>query len=106
MMKEKIRWEVLRTLVEHAEPCEKGEERRLIPPRVRLQVKAERDNRCEVCGRSAEPLHLHHMQPCGPSEPWNLVQLCQHCHQAVHNLLYVAGKHRSVSVMFSGGKPR
>ncbi len=36
--------------------------------------------------------HLHHIIPNGDVTDDNIVTLCTHCHQMVHQVMYVAGK--------------
>lgn len=36
--------------------------------------------------------HLHHVIPNGKVSDENIVTLCTHCHQAVHQILYLCGK--------------
>jgi len=38
--------------------------------------------------------HLHHIIPNGGATDENIVTLCTHCHQIVHQILYLCGKWR------------
>jgi hypothetical protein len=40
--------------------------------------------------------HLHHVIPNGGVSDNNIITLCTHCHQVVHQLLYLQGKWRYV----------
>ena len=64
------------------------------------------DNTCQLCGlkdKYGNPgwdvpgkLALHHIIPNGSGSPENVVTLCKYCHNAVHQVLYAAGKWRYV----------
>jgi len=97
---DRINWWKLKDIVRRAE---KGvEPRKPIPRRVREEV-LKRDGACVVCGRK-EHLHVHHVNPRGESSPENLVVLCKFCHQAVHCLLHVTGKHKFVHCLVNVAK--
>jgi 5-methylcytosine-specific restriction endonuclease McrA len=89
-----IDWELLIKLVEEADAIGSDPP---VPRKVRQEV-LQRDGRCMICGRTTS-LHIHHINPGKPSTADNLITLCRACHQAVHCLLYVAGKHRFVNVI-------
>jgi len=89
-----INWEVLRRLVEEADSVGADPP---IPKSIREEV-LKRDGMCLICGRTKD-LHVHHVNPGKPSVPGNLVTLCRSCHQAVHCLLFSAGKHKFVNVI-------
>jgi 5-methylcytosine-specific restriction endonuclease McrA len=36
--------------------------------------------------------HLHHRSPIRGNDPNNIVTLCVHCHQIVHQILFVDGR--------------
>jgi len=90
-----INWKLLRKLVEKADSVGSDSP---IPRKVRQEV-LERDGKCMLCGRTVNGLHVHHINPGKDSTPDNLITLCRSCHQAVHCLLYSAGKHKFVNVI-------
>jgi len=98
--KTNINWLLLVKMVEAAESVAADPP---IPDNIRELV-LKRDGKCMVCGRTKD-LHVHHINPGYSSIPANLVTLCKFCHQVVHCLLYVAGKHRFVNVI-SGFKEK
>ncbi len=66
-------------------PLAKGRATDKIPPALRTLIHR-RDNGCRVCG-STRNLHVHHMQHWihgGPTDPDNLVTLCNRHHVLVH----------------------
>ena len=90
-----IDWKLLRELVEKANSTGSDPP---IPRKVREEV-IRRDGKCMLCGRTGKGLHVHHINPGEESTPDNLITLCRSCHQAVHCLLYSAGKHKFVNVI-------
>jgi hypothetical protein len=65
--------------------------RRHPTPSARMKIIRRDDHRCRVCGRRPEDaldlrLHVHHIQDYakgGPTLPWNLITLCQTCHDGI-----------------------
>ncbi len=58
---------------------------------------------CELCEcKKANP--IHHIIPNGCALELNLIHLCNHCHVAIHILLFVSGKwkfqYRPVKMMW------
>jgi len=91
-----INWELLKRLVEEAESVGSDPP---IPRKVREEVINRDGHKCAICGRRVKSPHVHHINPGKPSTPDNLITLCRSCHQAVHCLLYSAGKHKFVNVI-------
>lgn len=96
-----INWEKLRELVEVDTTNKTRREEVTNYNKVRLAVRR-RDGGCVVCGNTKK-LHVHHIIPDGLSTEDNLVTLCRTCHQVVHGLLYVTGRHNHI---FIPGKPQ
>ena len=69
----------------------KAASRRFPAPRSRMDVLRRDKYRCRLCGRSVEDaldlrLHTHHIREYasgGPTLPWNLITLCQTCHEGL-----------------------
>lgn len=49
-----------------------------------------RDEKCVICGNT-ERLKCHHMQPQGESSVYNLVTVCDICHEYIHKQLRKKG---------------
>jgi len=70
-------------------PLGVGRTTRSVPRRLRRALER-RDRCCRVCG-STVGLHAHHLihwEDGGPTELWNLVLLCPHCHRSHHRGLF------------------
>lgn len=65
--------------------------KRFAPPKARMEILRRDGYRCGICGRGPDDsedlrLHLHHIQEHsrgGPTLPWNLITLCQTCHEGL-----------------------
>ncbi len=79
-------WEVW--LERNGVPIGVGRTSRRIPDRLRIHVEERHGGRCARPGCTATTgLHLHHItywDDGGPTESWNLVPACNHCHHEVH----------------------
>jgi len=79
---------------------------RAIPRRLRRALER-RDRCCRVCG-STVGLHAHHLihwEAGGPTELWNLVLLCPHCHRSHHRgLIRVVGPADHLQVFDARGR--
>lgn len=85
---------------------DRSKKKETCPKDVRAMVAARDHLTCQVCGLEGKygnpgfdipgVLALHHINPNGPATPENLTTLCRYCHNAVHALLYAAGKWRYV----------
>lgn len=56
-----------------------------IPPKVRDEVRARSNDRCEICGYSA--MHMHHRKmrsQGGRHAADNLLHVCRECHDLIH----------------------
>jgi hypothetical protein len=78
--------------------------------RDRLHFEARDKGKCVICGQinhygsnnkyslyeynNYNVSHLHHILPNGDVTDSNIVTLCTHCHQVVHQILYLCGKWR------------
>jgi len=91
-----INWDLLRKLVEEADSVGSDEP---VPRSIRNYVLWRDNYTCAICGRKVKSPHVHHINPGKPGTPENLVTLCRCCHQVVHCLLYVLGKHKFVNVI-------
>ncbi len=78
---------VVAMIERNGEPLSVGRRTRAIPPALRRALRS-RDQGCRFPGCTHEKhLHAHHIQHWaqgGPTEIGNLVQLCSHHHQLVH----------------------
>lgn len=52
------------------------------------------NNKWVQCGNGYKNSQLHHVIPDGDVSDENIVTLCVHCHQIVHQILYVEGRWR------------
>lgn len=90
----------------HGIPIGVGRTTREIPRRLRRALER-RDRCCRVCG-STVGLHAHHLihwEHGGPTELWNLVLLCPHCHRSHHRgLIRVVGPADSLEVFDARGR--
>ena len=76
-------------------PINVGRNLRIVPDRLRRLVE-HRDKKCRVpwCHRERglDIHHLIHWRHGGPTDAWNLIALCEHCHRAHHQgLLGITG---------------
>jgi hypothetical protein len=68
--------------------------RRHPAPRDRMTIMRRDEYRCRLCGRRPDDsldlrLHVHHINDYakgGPTLPWNLITLCQTCHDGVEEV--------------------
>jgi hypothetical protein len=106
-----INWDDLRELVDCVpDDLDKKLKAIPIPKKVREQIMERDGGFCIVCERTfpygsnnpylmseGQPnnfkqCNIHHIIPSGSVDPDNLVTLCIHCHQLVHQILYLCGK--------------
>lgn len=102
-------WEHLRQLTELLpDDLDKSIKKQLISPNVKTMLENRDKGKCYICnhtfdyGSNNPYVHngaktykmsqLHHIIPNGTTEPENIVTLCVHCHQIVHQILFVMGK--------------
>jgi hypothetical protein len=55
---------------------------------IRRRVVSRDGGRCQECGTSRHPLHVHHIESLsqgGSDDPSNLVTLCEDCHSRYHS---------------------
>ena len=75
--------------------------RRHPAPRHRMNVLKRDMYRCRICGRTADDgvdirLHVHHIRDYargGPTLDWNLITLCQTCHEGLDEGDYAGSLH-------------
>ncbi|HQV56780.1 MAG TPA: HNH endonuclease signature motif containing protein [Ilumatobacteraceae bacterium] len=75
-------------IVDNGVPVSVGRAQRTVPERTRRLVHHRDNGVCQVpwCNRSRglEVHHITHWEHLGPTETWNLLLICRHCHRAVH----------------------
>ncbi|MFX1399027.1 MAG: hypothetical protein ACFFAS_18530 [Promethearchaeota archaeon] len=54
-------------------------------------IKSRSKGVCELC-KNYKSKKIHHITPNGPANEENLIDLCNHCHDAIHLLLFTAKK--------------
>ena len=103
-----LNWDLFQFLVD-IEPSDIDPNRRKegLDPKDRLHFECRDKGVCWICGsiyhygscnvylytQSDYKLsHLHHIIPNGPVANDNIATLCTHCHQMVHQALFIAGK--------------
>ena len=95
-----------RIIVEFPLNLDKDKQKEILKPKDRLKYEVRDKGRCYICG-SIYPYgscnvylytktnyklsHLHHIIPNGSIEDSNIITLCTHCHQMVHQALYING---------------
>jgi len=88
-------------------PIGAGRTTREIPRRLRRALER-RDRCCRVCG-STVGLHAHHLvhwEDGGPTELWNLILACPHCHRAHHRgLIRIVGPADRLRIFDRHGRP-
>lgn len=102
-----IDWERFKFLV-YAPEKERDRNKKKISlqPKDRLKYEMRDKGVCFICGstfcygssniylsdsKNYKLNHLHHIIPCGGIEDCNIVTLCTHCHQMIHQAMYIAG---------------
>jgi predicted HNH restriction endonuclease len=101
-----IDWDWFKRLVYAPEQSERNKTKVALQPKDRLKYEERDKGICRICGstfyygssnmylsntRDYKLCHLHHVIPNGGIEDYNIVTLCTHCHQMVHQAMYVAG---------------
>jgi 5-methylcytosine-specific restriction endonuclease McrA len=106
-------WERLKRAVDSVPlVIDKTQKKGVLDPRDRLHFERRDKGVCWICGQvnhygsnniysmytynSSGVSHLHHIIPNGPTTDNNIMTLCTHCHQVVHQILYLSGKWRYV----------
>ena len=100
-------WERLKKLVNIRTTKADREGKKIsLQPKNRLYFEKRDMGKCYVCGsvfhygscnvysgnaHSYKQSHLHHIMPNGGIDDSNIVTLCTHCHQIVHQAMYVSG---------------
>lgn len=105
MVREEINWELFLELTRKIpNDLDRDLKKQYIPKNTREKIK-EKYKDCQLCGGEFKIgsdgtnfLQIHHIIPNGTSTENNLIVLCKHCHQAVHNILFVSGKWRFVNL--------
>ena len=107
-----IDWDKLKYLVDDGVPpnLDPNQKKKTIQPKEREAFEERDSGVCYLCNKkypygsnnmylrshgqniSYKVCHLHHVIPNGDTHPYNIVTLCTHCHQVVHQLLYIGGK--------------
>jgi len=85
----------------------KNSTKQSLQPTDRLRFEMRDKGECYICGSvfhygscniysglhgTCKLSHLHHIIPTGSVSDTNIVTLCVHCHQLVHQAMYVSGK--------------
>lgn len=105
-----LNWNAFKMLVEiDTEAIDYNEKKKALQPKDRLHFETRDKGLCFICGSiyrygscnvyaytqtNYKLSHLHHIIPNGDTIDDNIVTLCTHCHQMVHQAMYVAGKWR------------
>ena len=86
-------YDTLLRLLNIPDGLDRNKKKEVIPKPLREEIYERDKMSCQICGRNtAEILHIHHIIPNGSATPGNLILLCNHCHKAVHLLLYTSKK--------------
>jgi 5-methylcytosine-specific restriction endonuclease McrA len=103
-----INWDRLRKLI-YIKPRYKDRDNKKVAlqPKDRLKYEIRDKGECYICGSTFhygscnkylcngtvtyKLSHLHHIIPNGDTSEENIVTLCTHCHQIVHQMMYIAG---------------
>jgi 5-methylcytosine-specific restriction endonuclease McrA len=105
----RINWVRLRELIERVPyDCDKGATKEALTPQDRLKFEVRDGGVCYICesvfcygscnsyvwnGPTTYKMsHLHHIIPNGTIKDENITTLCTHCHQLVHQILYLDGR--------------
>jgi 5-methylcytosine-specific restriction endonuclease McrA len=103
-----IDWDHFKYLVWGWHKIDHDMDRKKVPlqPKDRLKFEIRDKGLCYICGSTFhygscnvylytqttyKLSHLHHVIPNGGVDEENIVTLCTHCHQMVHQAMYVAG---------------
>lgn len=102
-----IDWQKFKYLVYlPGENPNKESKKKALQPKDRLHFETRDKGECYICGSTFhygscneylytytnyKLCHLHHVIPNGGIEDNNIVTLCTHCHQMVHQAMYIAG---------------
>jgi 5-methylcytosine-specific restriction endonuclease McrA len=104
----RINWDHFKFLVDEIpQNLDKTQKKQPFQPKDRLNFEERDQGECFICG-STFPYgscnvylytgtnyklsHLHHRIPNGTIQYENIYTLCTHCHQMVHQALFIAGK--------------
>jgi hypothetical protein len=107
-----INWEQLNWLIECVpNNLDRDKKKIKISNKDREYFESRHKGICYVCGKTNpygstniylsnqmnyKLSHLHHVVPNGDTSDVNIKTLCTHCHQTVHQLLFVSGKWKFV----------
>ncbi|MFX1503464.1 MAG: HNH endonuclease [Promethearchaeota archaeon] len=78
-------------LIDIPETLDKSKKKEKISQETIQQIKIRSKNICELCG-NYKSKRTHHIIPNGLANEENLIDLCIHCHEAIHLLLYTSKK--------------
>ncbi len=82
---------VLEKLIFIPENLDRTKKKEKITPKMAQKIRQRSNNTCELC-KNYSSKKIHHIIPNGPSNEDNLIDLCDHCHDAIHLLLYTSKK--------------
>jgi len=101
-------WKKFKYLIDHIpRNCKRGKKKTPLQPKDRLHFEVRDKGVCYICGSiyhygscnvyayrdiTYKLSHLHHIIPNGNVSDNNIVTLCTHCHQLVHQAMYISGK--------------
>ncbi|NVM19588.1 MAG: hypothetical protein HWN80_17935 [Candidatus Lokiarchaeota archaeon] len=78
-------------IVDIPEDLDRTKQKENINSDISQKIKTRSNNVCELCKNYASK-KIHHIIPNGLSNEENLIDLCDHCHNAIHLLLYTSKK--------------
>jgi hypothetical protein len=88
-------WVIFKSLVERVPyNIDRSKSKTSLQPSDRLHFEKRDRGVCKVCGCVSKYTicHLHHVIPNGDVSETNIITLCVHCHQIVHQALYLTGR--------------
>lgn len=95
-------WDIFKSVIDIVpDNLDRSRKKQILEPRDRLHFEMRDMGKCHVCGQvnrygyygnGYRISHLHHIIPNGQATDENIITLCLHCHQAVHQILYLLGK--------------
>jgi hypothetical protein len=103
-------WDNLKWLIDTIpDDLDRTQKKKGFQPKDRLHFEKRDKGVCYICGSTYhygscnvyaysqtnyKLSHLHHILPNGEITDDNIVTLCTHCHQVVHQIMYISGKWR------------
>jgi 5-methylcytosine-specific restriction endonuclease McrA len=101
-VKRRFDWDIFKSVIDMVpNNLDKTKKKQGLEPRDRLHFEMRDMGECHICGQinkygyygnGYRVSQLHHIIPNGRTTNENIITLCLHCHQSVHQILYLLGK--------------